>query len=721
MNQQQEMRNERIALEQVKMRLIDTIDASRALSSQHEESLRRITADAWEDLRVRPTAISQIEMQQLATEYDRFTARKAFAEEEARRAEKMLPKPYFGRIDFREDGASAPEQIRVGLYALSDENGGLMVYDWRAPVCGLYYDSLPGRAAYRCPDGAIEGELTLKRQYSIEKGELKYFVDTGESIDDTILMEMLSGAASTHMRQIVSTIQAEQNAAIRSEGARVVSVVGGAGSGKTSIAMHRAAYLMYRRGAALDASRIQILSPGTAFSEYVSTVLPELGEENIRARTLFEMVCQILGKRVESPIEQVDALLSAHGRLRVESVEWKTSAAFARELKRFADEFVSCGPAFGDVLLDGETFISADELRKMYAREPRVFTPAQKLEHMSAQLDTRMDSLGENMYKHYERAFEGAYSGRELKNACRMAVSQRLQPIRLRLRGLLNVSGTEMLASIYREAPKTLRDAFRENNQAEITWWEDAVAEAYLRVRLGFVKGDASVVHLLVDEAQDYSEAALMLLSAYLPNAAVTLLGDPMQRTTPGMPPCDPGAWGACFGEKDAPVYRLSRCYRSTLPISELCGRILNAGAMNAIGRPGAEPVVAQYSETLLKETLNRYREKGYSSIAVITRTRAQADSLAEKLENVYRLDGDDQDLAYEPEDNIVASYHLTKGLEFDALVVVWPDCAMTDGERRRLYTACSRALHEATLLADGGVIRQLNEMGGGKNAATGR
>ena len=167
MNQQQEMRNERIALEQVKMRLIDTIDASRALSSQHEESLRRITADAWEDLRVRPTAISQIEMQQLATEYDRFTARKAFAEEEARRAEKMLPKPYFGRIDFREDGASAPEQIRVGLYALSDENGGLMVYDWRAPVCGLYYDSLPVRAAYRCPDGAIEGELTLKRQYSI--------------------------------------------------------------------------------------------------------------------------------------------------------------------------------------------------------------------------------------------------------------------------------------------------------------------------------------------------------------------------------------------------------------------------------------------------------------------------------------------------------------------------------------------------------------------------
>ena len=163
-----------------------------------------------------------------------------------------------------------------------------------------------------------------------------------------------------------------------------------------------------------------------------------------------------------------------------------------------------------------------------------------------------------------------------------------------------------------------------------------------------------------------------------------------------------------CFGAKNAPVYRLSKCYRSTLPIANLCAKILGADSVNAIGRSGEAPVVRQYSEKLLKETLARYREKGYQSIAVITRTRAQADSLSEKLDHVYRLDGDDQDLAYEATDNIVAGYHLTKGLEFDAVVVVWSDCALTDGERRRLYTACSRALHEATLLAGGGLMKQL-------------
>ena len=122
----------------------------------------------------------------------------------------MLPKPYFGRVDFRENGTENAEKIMVGLYALPDEDGRLMVYDWRAPVCGLYYDALPGKASYRCPDGVIEGEMTLKRQYSIENGALQYFIDAGESIDDTILLDLLSGAASTHMKQIVSTIQAEQ-------------------------------------------------------------------------------------------------------------------------------------------------------------------------------------------------------------------------------------------------------------------------------------------------------------------------------------------------------------------------------------------------------------------------------------------------------------------------------------------------------------------------------
>ena len=201
----------------------------------------------------------------------------------------------------------------------------------------------------------------------------------------------------------------------------------------------------------------------------------------------------------------------------------------------------------------------------------------------------------------------------------------------------------------------------------------------------------------------------MALLHAYYPNARVTLLGDPMQRTCPGLPECKPENWGDCFGAKDADVFHLTRCYRSTLPITRLCNALLPGGErLNPFGREGEMPQVAQYSEALLKETLANLRKQNYASIAVITRTQAQADSLSARLSNVYRLDGGEADLNYESTDNVVACYYQVKGMEFDAVIVVWPEAELTDDERRRLYTACSRALHSVTLLAGGKLIKEL-------------
>ena len=668
-----------------------------------------ITADAWEELRVRPTQISPEEMQQLATEVDRFAARREFVENLARRAEKMLSNPFFGRVDFAADDEDGAEKIVIGLYSLPDEHGGIAVHDWRAPVCSLYYDALPGRASYLSPSGEISGELTLKRQYRMENGRLRYYVDTGLSIDDSALLDILCGATSRHMRQIVSTIQAEQNAAIRCEGGRVVSVSGGAGSGKTSVAMHRAAYLMYRRRDLLDASRIQILSPNTAFSEYVSTVLPELGEENIRSRTLHELLEEILGRRVETPVRQLNRLLDEDPELRRASVAWKSGQKFMDRLERFVDSYVALGPDFADVWLDHKPLIRREELRKMYKQEFALLTPAQRVQRMQATLETRLASWEENLYHQYEISFEGKYAGRELDFVCKMAVAQRLQPVRAQLRNMMDVKGETLFAGVMKGAPKPLREAYFENRKAGVTWLEDAEAEAYLMVRLGFAAPDKGIYHLLVDEAQDYSEPALALLGALYPKAKITLLGDPQQRTRPGMADCHPEKWGACLGEPDAPLFRLSRCYRSTRPIAELCNRILPRGEkLEPFGRDGDAPIVANYSEPLLRKILERFRAAGYSSIAILTRSQSQADSLSARLENVYRLDGGADDLNYESTDNVVACYHLTKGMEFDAVIVVWPGCDLDDGERRRLYTACSRALHAAALLCGEGLREKL-------------
>lgn len=702
----------------VQQLLLALIEQAQEISRDHLQSIQAIVADAWEDLRVKPTALSEEDLEQLSTEVDRFVARREFTDSLAERSRRMLRSPFFARVDFIEDGEAQAEKIVIGLYSLKDERGELLVHDWRAPVCGLYYDAMPGPAAYDSPSGPIRGQLTLKRQYRMADGQLQYYVDTGLSIDDQMLLDILSGATSRHMRQIVATIQAEQNAAIRQQTAKVVSVVGGAGSGKTSVAMHRAAFLMYRQRDALDASKILILSPSTAFSEYVSGVLPELGEENIRARTLRDVVEAVLDRKVEKPYRQLEVLLDADNGLRRSSVRYKCGADFWRRIDRFCAEFTRVGPPFADVSADGQVLIRRDELKRMFQSEFKLLTPAQKLSRMAATLETRLSGIEENLYRHYEKHLSGSYSGRELRMACSMAVAQRLQPVKAQLRSMLSLTGESLLGALLDDAPRDLRQAFIDNRAAGVTWWEDAVAEACLAVRLGFAAPDKSVYHLLVDECQDYSETALYMLAAYYPNARVTLLGDPRQRTTPGMDPCRPEGWGACFGAPHAPLCPLTRCYRSSMPIARLLNRILpGEPPLEPFGREGAAPALRQYSAALLRQTLDDFRARGHKSIAVITRTQAQADSLSEKLDNVYRLDGGEDDLNYEVSDNVVACYHLTKGLEFDAVIVVWPDVALTDGERRRLYTAASRALHDLALLLGGGTLKALMEDGDGHDA----
>ena len=710
MNQSNELREEQAYTARVQQLLLALIEQARVISTDHLQSIQAIVADAWEDLRVKPTALSEEDLEQLSAEVDRFVVRRQFADSLAQRSERMLMNPFFARVDFAEDGG-APERIVIGLYSLKDEKGELLVHDWRAPVCSLYYDAMPGPAKYDSPSGEIAGNLTLKRQYRMENGRLLYFVDTSLSIDDSMLLDILSGATSRHMRQIVATIQAEQNAAIRQDDARVVSVVGGAGSGKTSVAMHRAAYLLYRRRDVLDASKIMILSPSTAFSEYVSGVLPQLGEENIRARTLREVVEGVLGRKVEKPYRQLEALLDAGGALRRQSVGFKGGADFLGLLERYARDFAAYGPDFRDVRMDRQVLICRDELTRMYRNELYLLSPAQKLQRMAATLQTRLEGWEEKLYRQYEKSYAGKYGQRELRQMSNIAVAQRLQPVRAQLRQMLEPSGHDLLRRAMRGAPKQLVDALYDNRAAGVTWWEDAVAEAYLLAKLGFSAPDKQIYHLLVDECQDYSDTALALLGCHYPNARVTLLGDPKQRTTPGMEACDPSRWGACFGMPDAPVFPLTRCYRSTKPIAELCNRILPEGeAVEPFGREGAEPLVARYSEALLRQTVDAFRAADHRSIAVITRSQSQADSLSTKLDRVYRLDGGEADLNYETGDNVVACYHLTKGMEFDAVVVVWPEVELTQDERRRLYTAASRALHALAVLGGDGVVREMGK-----------
>ena len=709
MSYQEELRREREYTARVQQVLLAVISQSSEYTASHEQTIRMLLADAWDELRLKPTALSPQDLEMLSIELGRFEARKAFNRDFAARCRRMLLSPFFGRVDFREDGEDETERIVVGLYSLRDEKGDLLVHDWRAPVCSLYYEAGPGRASYRSPSGVIAGDLLLKRQYRMKDGRLEYFVDTSVSIDDHMLLDILSQSTSRHMRQIVSSIQSEQNAAIRVEKEPVLSVVGAAGSGKTSVALHRASYLLYSSRDTLDAAHVAVISPTTAFIDYISEVLPDLGEENIRAMTMYSVLRGALRCSVELPQDQNETALAADiNPLRADSIAKKGGAEICRALEDFAERWKSEGPEFADLVLEGRALVSQGDLQEMYRREFGMLSPALRLVRIQAVLESRAREAERALKERFEQVYAGRYRGKELRTAVRLAVSQRMKPVRDQIHELCSVEPLDLYAQALEPFDADLALAARQIISRRFLWWEDAPGAAWLLCALGFIQPDTSVRLLIIDEAQDYPEIALRALHLLFPRAQATILGDPDQRTCPHLPPCDPKAWGAAFGRPEAPTQTLSHCYRSSLPIARLLNALLPDGTrLQPFGREGAKPQVGPYSPEALLQRLAAWEEAGLRSVAVVTRSMAEAKALRALLPKAALLTGE-EDMMPEEGGVVLASYHLLKGLEFDAVAVIWPDVRVDDGERRRLYAACSRALHDVSLLAGEATLRQL-------------
>lgn len=285
---------------------------------------------------------------------------------------RLLPSPYFGRVDFREDGLKEEEAIYIGISSLLDREGlAFLIYDWRSPIASLYYDHSPGRAAYSTPSGEIAGDMTLKRQFQIRDGELRNMFDANETIGDELLQAVLGRDADAQMKSIVATIQKEQNAIIRDEKSRMLIVQGAAGSGKTSAALQRVAYLLYKHRQHIHSDQIVLFSPNSMFSHYVSTVLPELGEANMQQTTFQEYLDYGLGPalKAEDPFDQIEYLLTAQGQpgheARLQGIAYKTSEAFLQALKRYGDWLGGEGMLFHDIRFRDRVLIAGERMREV--------------------------------------------------------------------------------------------------------------------------------------------------------------------------------------------------------------------------------------------------------------------------------------------------------------------------------------------------------------------
>lgn len=664
--------------------------------------------------------------------------------------ERMYRSPYFGRVDFKDSEYPTVEPIYIGISSLVDSKSGEhLVYDWRAPVSSMFYDAEPGPASYVADVGVIEGELLLKRQYSIEKGKLLYYFDTSLKIDDDVLQEVLAKHVDDKMRHIVTSIQREQNLIIRDEKHNVLVVQGPAGSGKTSIALHRAAYLLYRYRGKLSAENLVIFSPNDVFSDYISNVLPELGEEPINQVTFIEYARKQLGSglRLEAMEDQMEYLLTQRGNprynIRVAGIKFKASVAFLKLIQSYVAHLESGGMLrLSDIHFGGKLIMDQaemlDRLRNRYNDMP--YSKRLGMLHRRIQFlleEPLKDAVGKVAEELAADPEAVGLSSKEIKRRSRRIVNAELRSTMERIDAWKNVDMYNLYLELFRnrklfdkvsrgiELPEEMERIRKETVhrlESRQLAFEDVAPLMYFGLLIeGAPAAQQPIRHVIVDEAQDYSVFHYEVMQRLFPQSSFTILGDMNQSVHPYM---NTGTYDAIldvFAERDPHLIRLQRTYRSTAQISRFTRAILpGSDDVELIDRDGPRPRVVKVSESdravQIANEVARMQEEGAGSVALVCKTAAEAAALyaqlREKLE-VLLLQKDDHVFRTGV---IIVPVYLAKGLEFDGVIIceASAETYAHETERKAFYTACTRALHHLTLFHAGAVSPFIAQMDAG-------
>ena len=643
-------------------------------------------------------------------------------EQQKAKLTRMLRSPYFGRIDFRTNEQAAAKQYYIGTFSLITDDNRVMVYDWRAPVSGMFYDDEVGKASFITPGGLVEGELTKKRQYKIENGKLSYSFDSSVKIDDEMLQQMLAGHADGKMRSIVTTIQREQNRAIRNETFKHLIVQGAAGSGKTSVALHRIAYLLFRHRDTITAENIIVFSPNSVFSDYISNVLPELGEANMLQTTFESFLAGALATkgRCERYYDLLDSLFSMQPLpgypARIESLRLKSSPAFRDAIKAYAQALANEQVTFAPLICAGVTIASSPELARLFSYDYASLPYFARFEKLRARMDyllTNYETKRAAQIAESITASEGFIDRGELRRRSRAIAKQESQPARERALAMTNVSAASVYAAFLNELAIWLPGAdaaaceavtryTQETIRAGLLHYEDQIALLYLQGTLGGTQKTARIRYVIVDEAQDYTPLQYECIRLFFAQASVTMLGDLDQSITPYLSLGGYETISALFPPEETLLLRFTKSYRSTAEIFAFAGAILNRKTeIDSVGRRGDAPLIIQLeSEEAVHRAIARdirdLTAKGHASIGILTQTKVEAKAVFHALKEqvpVQALFGGEEDF---PRGAVVLPAYLAKGLEFDAVLLFNAGGGhyREESERLLLYTACTRALH---------------------------
>lgn len=525
--------------------------------------------------------------------------------------EKTLNNPYFGKIKFIYDEDKSELPVYIGLSGYRSEDESLpWIYDWRAPISSMYYEYEKGRASYSAPDGEFGGEITEKKQFKIKDGKMQYYMDTDLKIDDDVLVKELSNNSATKMRQVAATIQKEQNAIIRNNKAKTLVINGCAGSGKTVVALHRVAWLLYNYRKHMRSDNVLILSPNALFSDYISEVLPELCEDNVPEKEWDDLMVDIICIEDDYEIknDQINYILhSKKGDKRIERIRYKSSEEYFDELNNF------------------------------------IKNRGIKISDAGGVVRTYLEFL------------------------------QYIKTVKPGMEIYLNDDG--------------------------LICYEDVLAVFYIQTYYYACGQLSSVRYLVVDEMQDYNIFQYAVINKMFA-CPKTFLGDenqvylrPVNRLSDVI--------SRIFN--DASYISMNKSYRSTYEITQFVQGITKLENIEPFDRHGKEPETVKYTDfadkiNKMKAYISEIGKNDYRTIAILCDDEYYAREVYEELKKDMEVSLIRENTTMLKDGVIVMSKHVSKGLEFDAVIVNCDNGTDDEISKNALYISCTRALHELYL-----------------------
>jgi DNA helicase-2/ATP-dependent DNA helicase PcrA len=673
--------------------------------------------------------------------------------------ERLEKSPYFGRIDFKDENDREPEPIYLGIASLMDKNDeNFIIYDWRAPISSLYYDYPPGAAKYGTPTGTIHGEMTLKRQFIIRNGVIEGMFDTGVTIGDHLLQEVLGNQANSQMKSIVATIQKEQNAIIRNERSKILVVQGVAGSGKTSAALQRAAFLLYRYRETLTSENIMLFSPNPLFNSYVATVLPELGEENMRQTTFQEYINHRLGFdfQVEDPFSQLEEILTSSEnqpiKTRMAGIAYKSNLDFKEIIDQYLLYLSEKGMVFRDIVLKGNSLITSKQISEQFYSLDQSYSIPNRIQLLQGWLlnevrlqekqerkkEWVLEAIGYLEKEDYLEAFKQRQRKQgkedytfddhrmEEKYLAKMVVSKKFKPVKKKIKQYKFLDMPAIYEGLYKhsiggtyENWEDIRKQTIEKIRNSEMPYEDATPYLYLQDKIEGKKSNTSIRHVFIDEAQDYSAFQFAFIRELFPFSKMTLLGDINQAIH--FQQAGNSSIYKTIEEDENETFMLMKSYRSTKQIVEFTRGLIPGGEkIEAFNRNGKMPKLIKVSsgkmlDYELANEVEAMQKEGHRTVAVICKTAKESlkayGNLEDKLDVRLIEKGT---VTYESGIVIIPSY-LAKGIEFDAVVIYNASEYSKERERKLFYTACTRAMHRLSLFTLGETCPFIGELDEGR------